>query len=245
MIFGKKDAPPPYLSESHVWFRRALGFTVKATIDEPEQARVIVKRHGGDRETTLAREDLRRLMALDRFREWPADKAWLAVREANEITWPWRRFSRAVAAQAIRANTARFAISAGARPQVLINEVGASAGRFDHQPKLAVAMTDPMMKNSSVTTMRVLPPPTANSVPEAQPPPSCMPMPNRKAPSKTEMPGGDTKPLTGWPNRVPAARKGKNSSTPAASINICARSPATRRSDTKTRQAWVKPKEAW
>ncbi|MNQ87944.1 hypothetical protein D3C85_1031870 [compost metagenome] len=167
-----------------------------------------------------------------------------AVREANEITWPWRRFSSAVAAQAISTNTARLAMSAGASPQVLMSEVGASAGRLDHQPKLAVAITEPTMKNSSVTTMRVLPPPTANSVPEAQPPPSCMPMPNRKAPSTTDTPGGETRPATGWPNSVPAARNGKNSSTPTPSMNICARRPAPRRSDTNTRQAWVKPNDA-
>jgi len=58
--------------------------------------------------------------------------------------------------------------------------------------------TEPTMKNSSVTSIRVLPPPAANSVPEAQPPPSCMPTPNKKAPKATEMPGGATKPLTVW-----------------------------------------------
>lgn len=30
-----------------------------------------------------------------------------------------------------------------------------------------------------------------------------------------------------------------------ASMNICARRPAPRRSDTNTRQAWVKPNDAW
>ena len=149
-----------------------------------------------------------------------------------------------MAVQAISAKTARLAISAGARPQLLTSEVGASAGSADHQPKLAVAMTEPTMKNSSVTTMRVLPPPTANSVPEAQPPPSCMPMPNRKAPSSTDTPGGETKPATGWPNSEPCDSTGKNSSTPRPSMNICARRPAPRRSETNTRQAWVKPKDA-
>ncbi|CFT96453.1 Uncharacterised protein [Bordetella pertussis] len=167
------------------------------------------------------------------------------VRAACEMSWPWRRFSSTVVVQAIRANTARLASSAPGSPQLLISEVGGSAGRADHQPKLAVAMTEPTMKNSRVTSMRVLPPPTANRVPEAQPPPSCMPMPNRKAPSTTDTPGGETKPLTGWPHRVPCARKGKNSSTPTASMTIWARRPAPRRSDTKTRQAWVKPNDAW
>ena len=41
----------------------------------------------------------------------------------------------------------------------------------------------PRMKNASVITMRVLPPPTVNSVPEPQPPPSCMPTPKMNAPA--------------------------------------------------------------
>ena len=90
------------------------------------------------------------------------------------------------------------------------------------------------MKNSRVTSIRALPPPTVNRVPEAQPPPSCMPMPKMKAPTITEVPTGETKPLTGWPNRLPAASAGKNSSTATASITICARSPAPRRSRMNT-----------
>lgn len=101
------------------------------------------------------------------------------------------------------------------------------------------------MKNSSVITMRALPPPAVNSVPEAQPPPSCMPMPNRKAPTTTETPMGETKPFTSWPHRLPAPRAGKNSSTAMASITIWARSPRPRRSLMNTRQAAVKPKAAW
>ena len=109
----------------------------------------------------------------------------------------------------------------------------------------AVAITEPMMKNSSVTSMRVLPPPTVYSVPEAQPPPSCMPMPKIKAPTTTEVPAGDTRPETGVPNSVPVARAGKNNATPTASMIICARRPAPRPSAMKTRQAEVKPKAAW
>ncbi len=39
------------------------------------------------------------------------------------------------------------------------------------------------MKKTSVITIRVEPPPTTNSVPEPQPPPSCIPAPNRNAPT--------------------------------------------------------------
>ena len=70
------------------------------------------------------------------------------------------------------------------------------------------------MKNSRVTSIRALPPPTVNRVPEAQPPPSCMPMPKMKAPTITEVPTGETKPLTGWPNRLPAASAGSAGISP-------------------------------
>ena len=100
------------------------------------------------------------------------------------------------------------------------------------------------MKAANVTSMRVLPPPTVNSVPDAQPPPNCMPMPNRKAPKTTDVPTGATSPFTGCPNRLPSARTGKNSAQAIASISICARSPAPRRSAIRTRKADVKPKDA-
>ncbi len=101
------------------------------------------------------------------------------------------------------------------------------------------------MKKINVTIMRVLPPPTVYSVPEAQPPPSCMPMPKMKAPTMTDVPAGCTSPVTGLPNSVPPASAGKNSTTPTANISICARRPAPRPSAMNTRQADVKPKAAW
>ena len=66
----------------------------------------------------------------------------------------------------------------------------------------AVPITEPTMKKNSVTTMRVLPPPTLKSVPEAQPPPSCMPMPKMNAPAATPTPTGDTDPRSGWPKNA-------------------------------------------
>ena len=52
------------------------------------------------------------------------------------------------------------------------------------------------MKNNNVISMRVLPPPTLNSVPDAHPPPSCMPSPKMNAPAATPTPIGDTEPRT-------------------------------------------------
>jgi L-ascorbate metabolism protein UlaG (beta-lactamase superfamily) len=98
VIFGKKRASPPppaFAGERNerFWFRRAIGFTIKATIDEPSHARLVVKRHGGDREVSLDRADLRRLMALDVFSEWPADEAWLLRMEADDLVYYARTVS--------------------------------------------------------------------------------------------------------------------------------------------------------
>ena len=158
---------------------------------------------------------------------------------------PWRRFSTTTVMAAMAANTSQLSSSAGARPRVFTSEIGLSCGSEVQNGMCAVAMTEPAMKASRVTIMRVLPPPTVYSVPEAQPPPSCMPTPNRKAPMTTEVPAGETRPVTGLPNRVPADSAGKNSATPTASMIICARRPAPRPSAMNTRHDEVKPKAAW
>jgi hypothetical protein len=49
----------------------------------------------------------------------------------------------------------------------------------------------------SVTTIRVLPPPTLKSVPDAQPPPNCIPMPKMNAPASTAVPAGEIDPRIG------------------------------------------------
>ncbi|MNN15581.1 hypothetical protein D3C81_1286900 [compost metagenome] len=157
---------------------------------------------------------------------------------------PCRRFSSTTVAQPISPNTARLASSAGPTPQACTIEVAGNDGKANHQSAWWVAVTEPMMKNSKVTSMRALPPPTVNSVPDAQPPPSCMPMPKMNAPNTTDTPAGATSPLTGLPNRLPADSAGKNSSTARVSMTICARRPAPRRSLMNTRQAEVKPKAA-
>ncbi len=76
-------------------------------------------------------------------------------------------------------------------------DVAGIAGVAFHHPVCAVPMSDPTMNISSVTIMRVFPPPTANSVPDAQPPPSCIPTPKMNAPAITETPAGDTEPRIG------------------------------------------------
>ena len=101
------------------------------------------------------------------------------------------------------------------------------------------------MKPASVTNILVFPPPTVKSVPEAQPPPSCIPMPKRKAPMTTAVPNGLTLPrIVSVNSGVPDASTGKNRAQVMASNNICPRSPAPRRSLMNTRQDDVKPNAA-
>lgn len=96
-MFGRKTtkttptaAPePPFVRESAqpFWFRRAVGFTIKARIGEPERCVIKRKRHGGERESTLDRALLRRWMAMDQFREWPAEPEVLRALEANDLVY--------------------------------------------------------------------------------------------------------------------------------------------------------------
>ena len=146
--------------------------------------------------------------------------------------------------QAIAPNTARLTASAAQGPNVVTIDVAAKAGCAVHHGMCAVPTTEPMMKKNRVISMRVLPPPTLNSVPDAQPPPSCMPRPKRNAPAATPTPTGETDPRTAWPKTLPAASSGKNTAQVIASINICARRPAPRRSAMNSRHAEVKPNAA-
>ena len=133
----------------------------------------------------------------------------------------------------------------GHAPIVVTIDAAGHAGCALHQAMCAVPITEPMMKKNNVSSIRALPPPTVNSVPEAQPPPSCTPMPKMNAPKATPTPIGDTEPRTVWPNSDPDASTGKNTAHVSASINIWARRPAPRRSAMNTRQAEVKPNAAW
>ena len=63
------------------------------------------------------------------------------------------------------------------------------------------------MNAASVTNIRTLPPPAVNSVPEAHPPPSCMPMPKMKRTDRTGTPDRcDTIPRTGWPKTLTSSQ---------------------------------------
>ncbi len=102
------------------------------------------------------------------------------------------------------------------------------------------------MKNTSVTSMRAEPPPTVNSVPEPQPPPSCMPRPNIVAPTSTETPTGANAPTNGCPPRLPAASSGMMAIAATPIISICARMAAAAPLDHQPRrQPPVKPNEPW
>ena len=84
-------------------------------------------------------------------------------------------------------------------PWCVTTDVAANAGCAVHHPMCAVPITEPMMKKNSVISIRVLPPPTLKSVPDAQPPPSCMPRPKMNAPAATPTPTGEIEPRSGLP----------------------------------------------
>ena len=86
------------------------------------------------------------------------------------------------------AKTAKDRRMPSGAPTLSTTETGSKAGSAIHQSKWIVASSEPMMKKARVISMRALPPPAVNSVPEAQPPPSCMPTPNMKAPTITPVP---------------------------------------------------------
>src|SRR5690606_31793297 len=69
-----------------------------------------------------------------------------------------------------------------------------------HQGKCAVPISAPVIKAASVISILVLPPPTVKSVPDAQPPPSCMPRPNVNDPTNREIPIDPMAPIMTWPS---------------------------------------------
>ena len=129
-------------------------------------------------------------------------------------------------------------------PKLPDSEIGSKPGVSCHSDQCQVPITEPTMKAASVMSMRALPPPAVNKVPEAQPPPSCMPRPNRKAPQITARLSGETLPRRAMPPISPWAIRGVNTSTVTAIMIICARSPALCPLLATSRQAAVKPKAA-
>ena len=159
-------------------------------------------------------------------------------------TAPNLRRSMITLAHQMVARTASWKPSAGAVPSSLVSETGPRLGSAYQNGACIVPIRDPAMNAARATAMRTLPPPTVNRVPEAQPPPNCMPMPNRNAPTSTEIPTGAMAPATGRPNNVPPAITGRKMTLASASMTIWARSPAPRPSDRKSRHAEVNPNSA-
>ena len=145
---------------------------------------------------------------------------------------------------AIAANNARLRARPAYGPSIVTSDIGFAAGVALHQGACAVPITDPAMNAASVASMRVLPPPAVYKVPDAHPPPSCMPTPKRNAPTTTDTPTGEMDPRTACPPMCPAPSTGKNTRHVSASISICARIPAPRPSSRNSRHDDVNPNAA-
>ena len=142
-------------------------------------------------------------------------------------------------------NNAICSATAGPQPINAPSETAPMSGNDHHQSMCRLAQKQPTQKNTSTTAMRTLPPAAVNKVPDAQPPPNCMPMPKMKAPNTIDHPTGATAPDTGWPKASPAARNGANKLIARASIRHCATMPEISRSTITFRYAPVNPKAAW
>lgn len=106
-------------------------------------------------------------------------------------------------------------------------------------------MTDPIMKLSKVKTMEDLPPPKLYNVPEAQPFPICMPMPNINEPTMILTPIGETNPVGVAPEKLkPVPKIIANSVVATASMTMWACNPCTLPTETSLLKADVKPKRA-
>ena len=85
---------------------------------------------------------------------------------------------------------------AGPQPNFSPKETDPIPGSFDHHSISRLPQSPPIQKNTNTNTMRRFPPPTVNKVPDPQPPPNCIPIPNRNAPNAMEMLTGAMAPLT-------------------------------------------------
>ena len=155
--------------------------------------------------------------------------------------------------QTTRPQNASSAASAPIGPNSRISDVPGMFGTpvisgslSQNRGMCAVAQTDPRTKNVSTISIRLDPPPVVNSVPEAHPPPSCMPMPKTNAPSAEASPIGITTGCMFQPVTGPRTRSARYVTAQVIANNaICARRPAPRRSRVIRRHAAVKPNEAW
>ncbi len=102
------------------------------------------------------------------------------------------------------------------------------------------------MNPPRVSTIEDWPEPTANRVPEAQAPPSCMPMANTNAPSSRPMPSAPADGAGTEPNRpVPVPMISANSVAVVPSSSAWARSPLPFPTAISCRHAEVKPNREW
>ena len=106
--------------------------------------------------------------------------------------------------------------------------------------------TDPAMNPPSVNTIVDCPEPTANSVPDAHEPPSCMPIAKIAAPANSPRPIGLAVIFGVAPNNpMPVDAISAISVAAVPSNNECARTPWPLPTATSCRQAEVNPKRAW
>ena len=89
------------------------------------------------------------------------------------------------------------------RPKLWERDIGARPMVSCQIGHCQVPKTEPAINAIKVINIRVLPPPAVYSVPDAHPPPSCMPRPNINAPQTTEKFKGATEPLRLTPNNSP------------------------------------------
>src|SRR5882757_6610617 len=101
------------------------------------------------------------------------------------------------------------------------------------------------MKPNRVSTIALCPLPTANRVPDAHEPPTCIPIPNRNAPTTSAMPIGLVKPFGAPLRPTPVDSTTENSTQATASISMCARSATPCPTATTCRHAEVKPNREW
>src|SRR5438132_6906428 len=156
-----------------------------------------------------------------------------------------RRRSTARVATTTAANATSWTATARAQPSRAASDTSPSDGVAAQNSACHVASTDPPAKPGSVSTMGGGPAPRWKSVPDPQPPPSCIPMAKTNAPISTERLAGATAPPRARPKASPAARSGAKSTVATASISICARMPRPSPRVTRARKAAVKPKAAW
>src|SRR5207248_7861565 len=184
----------------------ATGTPAAARAFDPQSAKAPVIPHGRPASASVATLTAARPSAPAASGQGPRTTWCLTPNSDPELRprtpTPSRRLrSMKSVAAAMVAKTARLIASAGHTPSVAISEIGFSAGVFSHHGMCTMPMTDPAMNAASVASIRVFPPPVVYSVPDAHPPPSCMPTLYLNAPTTTETPTGDTDPRTACPNR--------------------------------------------